>query len=102
MFLLILAMGVVTFGLRFAPLALAGDRALPGWLTSWLSFVTPAVFVALVVPVVLGPLVRVGPGAPQPVAALVAVLAARRLGPTGAMLLAMLTILVHGALFGSS
>lgn len=51
--LAILGMGLVTFGLRLSFLALSGRLAAPDWLTRALRFVPVAVLTALVVPAII-------------------------------------------------
>jgi branched-subunit amino acid transport protein len=51
--LAILGMGLVTFGLRLSFLALSGRLAVPDWLTRALRFVPVAVLTALVVPAII-------------------------------------------------
>ena len=52
---MILGMLVVTFGIRYFPLALAGRITLPPLIESALQYVPPAVMVAITVPAVLLP-----------------------------------------------
>ncbi|MBS3966566.1 MAG: AzlD domain-containing protein [Truepera sp.] len=51
--LAILGMGLITFGLRLSFLALSGRLAAPDWLTRALRFVPVAVLTALVVPAII-------------------------------------------------
>ncbi len=49
-FLLLLAMGLVTYGPRWAPLFWLSRRQLPAWLMDWLALVPPAILSALLLP----------------------------------------------------
>lgn len=51
--LAILGMGLITFGLRLSFLALSGRMAAPNWLTRALRFVPVAALSALVVPAII-------------------------------------------------
>jgi branched-subunit amino acid transport protein len=53
--LLILGMTLVTFGVRYVPLALVGRFRLPGALLDALKYVPPAVLTAIIVPSVFMP-----------------------------------------------
>jgi branched-subunit amino acid transport protein len=49
-FLLVFCMGLVTFALRFLPLALLSSHSLNPVLERWLNLVPPAVLAALLIP----------------------------------------------------
>ncbi len=53
--LVILALGIGTFLLRFSFLGLLGDRPLPGWAARLLRFTPVAVFPAIIAPLVVHP-----------------------------------------------
>lgn len=53
--LIIIAMGIGTFGLRFCFLGLIGDRELPPWVLRHLRYTAVAVLPGLVAPAVLWP-----------------------------------------------
>lgn len=55
LWLIIIALGVGSFGLRFAFLGLVGDRSLPDWLLRHLRYTAVAVIPALVAPLVVWP-----------------------------------------------
>jgi branched-subunit amino acid transport protein len=48
--LLLLAMGLVTYGPRWAPLFWLSRRRLPDWLTDWLALIPAAILSALLLP----------------------------------------------------
>ena len=50
LWLTIIAIGLITFGLRFSFIYLLGQRAVPLWAQRFLSFVPIAVFSALILP----------------------------------------------------
>ena len=52
---MILGMTIVTFGVRYPVLALAGRFDFPGWLITAMKFIPPAVLMAIIVPAVLMP-----------------------------------------------
>lgn len=53
--LVILALGLGTFAIRFSFLGLVGDRALPGWALRLLRYVPVAVLPALIAPLTVFP-----------------------------------------------
>ncbi len=53
--LIILALGVATYLIRFSFLGLIGDRELPGWVLRHLRYTPVAILPALVTPAVLWP-----------------------------------------------
>lgn len=55
LWLIIVLMGLGSFGLRFVFLGLVGDRALPDWLLRHLRYTAVAVMPALVAPLVVWP-----------------------------------------------
>lgn len=55
LWIVILGLGLGSFGLRFLFLGLVGDRALPEWLLRHLRYTAVAVLPALVAPLVLWP-----------------------------------------------
>lgn len=55
LWVVIIALGVGSFGLRFAFLGLVGDRALPDWLLRHLRYTAVAILPALVTPLVVWP-----------------------------------------------
>jgi branched-subunit amino acid transport protein len=85
----IAALGVGTFLLRYSFIGLVGDRQLPGWATRMLRYVPVAVIPALVAPLVAWP--AASGGATDP-ARLAAALAALGIGAA--------TRSVLGAVFG--
>jgi branched-subunit amino acid transport protein len=85
----IAALGVGTFVLRYSFIGLVGDRQLPGWATRMLRYVPVAVIPALVAPLVAWP--AASGGATDP-ARLAAALAALGIGAV--------TRSVLGAVFG--
>jgi branched-subunit amino acid transport protein len=85
----IAALGVGTFLLRYSFIGLVGDRQLPGWATRMLRYVPVAVIPALVAPLVAWP--AASGGATDP-ARLAAALAALGIGAV--------TRSVLGAVFG--
>ena len=62
--LIIAAMGIGTFGLRFCFLGLIGNRALPPWVLRHLRYTAVAVLPGLVAPAILWPAAT--GGAPDP------------------------------------
>ena len=84
-----IAVGIGTYIIRYSFLGLVGDRPLPGWLLRALRYVPVAVLPALVAPLVVWPAAT--DGAPDP-ARLLAALAALVIGA------AMRSVL--GAVFG--
>lgn len=58
--LIITALGIGSFGLRFAFLGLIGDRPLPEWLLRHLRYTAVAVIPALVAPLVAWPMATGG------------------------------------------
>lgn len=55
LWIVIAALGIGSFGLRFVFLGLVGDRAMPPWLLRHLRYTAVAVMPALVAPLVLWP-----------------------------------------------
>ncbi len=53
--LIILAGGLATFGIRLSMIALLGRVELPGWLARALRYVPPAVLSAIIAPELLAP-----------------------------------------------
>jgi len=53
--LMILGMTIVTFGVRYPVLALAGRFEFPAWLITAMKFIPPSVLMAIIVPAVLMP-----------------------------------------------
>ena len=73
--IVIVALGLCTFGLRFSFLGLVGDREIPGWALRLLRYVPVAVMPGLVAPLVLFPAATGGETDPARVgAAIVALL----------------------------
>lgn len=64
LWLVILGLGLGSFGLRFVFLGLVGDRALPAWLLRHLRYTAVAVLPGLVAPMVLWP--SATGGTPEP------------------------------------
>ncbi len=87
--IVILALGLGTFLIRFSFLGLIGDRALPGWALRLLRFVPVAVLPALVAPLTVWP--SATGGAPDP---------ARLIAAAVALAIGALTRSVLGAIFG--
>ena len=55
LWIVILALGVGSFALRFVFLGLVGDRPLPGWLMRHLRYTAVAILPALIAPLVVWP-----------------------------------------------
>jgi len=55
LWIIIFAMGIGSFGLRFLFLGLVGDRAMPAWVLRHLRYTAVAVLPGLVAPLVLWP-----------------------------------------------
>jgi branched-subunit amino acid transport protein len=55
LWIIIIALGAGSFGLRFAFLGLVGNRALPDWLLRHLRYTAVAILPALVAPLVVWP-----------------------------------------------
>ena len=73
LWLVIVLMGLGSFGLRYAFLGLVGDRALPPWVLRHLRYTAVAVLPALIAPLVLWPPATDGTlDAPRLIAALAA------------------------------
>jgi branched-subunit amino acid transport protein len=70
----IAALGVGTFLLRYSFIGLVGDRQLPGWATHMLRYVPVAVIPALVAPLVAWPAASGGETDPARLAAALAAL----------------------------
>ena len=64
LWIVIIALGIGSFGLRFAFLGLVGDRKLPDWLLRHLRYTAVAILPALVAPLVVWP--NATDGAPDP------------------------------------
>ncbi|KUF09751.1 AzlD domain-containing protein [Pseudoponticoccus marisrubri] len=73
LWIVIAALGLGSFGLRFVFLGLVGDRALPPWLLRHLRYTAVAVMPALVAPLVVWP--AANDGQPDPVRLSAALLA---------------------------
>lgn len=65
LWIVIVALGIGSFGLRFAFLGLVGDRALPDWLLRHLRYTAVAILPALVAPLVVWP--SATDGEPEPI-----------------------------------
>ncbi len=74
--LVIAALGVGTFLIRFSFLGIVGDRPLPGWLLRFLRYTPVAVLPGLVAPLVLWPAATGGDPDPARLAAAFATIAA--------------------------
>lgn len=74
--LVIGALGIGTFLIRFSFLGIVGDRPLPGWLLRFLRYTPVAVLPGLVAPLVLWPAATGGDPDPARLAAACATLAA--------------------------
>ena len=72
--IVIVALGLCTFGLRFSFLGLVGDRKIPGWALRLLRYVPVAVMPGLVAPLVLFPAATGGETDPARVSAAVVAL----------------------------
>ena len=75
LWLVIIALGIGSFGLRFAFLGLVGDRALPEWLLRHLRYTAVAILPALVTPLVIWPSATDGETEPARLTAAIATLA---------------------------
>ncbi|WP_372890719.1 AzlD domain-containing protein [Rhodosalinus sp.] len=64
LWIVMIGLGLGSFGLRFVFLGLVGDRALPAWLLRHLRYTTVAVLPGLVAPMVLWP--SATGGTPEP------------------------------------
>ncbi len=72
LWIIIFAMGIGSFGLRFLFLGLVGDRAMPAWVLRHLRYTAVAVLPGLVAPLVLWPAATGGqPDPARMIAALV-------------------------------
>jgi len=69
LWLVIIALGIGSFGLRFAFLGLVGDRTLPDWLLRHLRYTAVAILPALVAPLVVWPTATGGDPDPTRLAA---------------------------------
>ncbi len=78
--LVVIAMALGTFALRFSVLGAMGDRRFPPWVERALALVLPAIFAAIVTPMLLAgdDGFRVADNGPKLLAALVAMLVAIR------------------------
>ncbi|WP_439522131.1 AzlD domain-containing protein [Marivita sp.] len=72
---IIIALGIGSFGLRFAFLGLVGDRAMPEWVLRHLRYTAVAVIPALVAPLVVWPTATGGTPDPTRLAAAAATFA---------------------------
>ena len=74
----IIAIGIVTFFIRFAPIVLLSRLELPEWLKRALRFVPPAVMTAIIVPALffIGSTPTIGLDIPRLIAAALAALVA--------------------------
>jgi len=71
LWVIILALGLGSFAIRFAFLGIVGDRALPEWMLRHLRYTAVAILPALVAPLVVWPAATGGaPDAPRMLAAL--------------------------------
>ncbi|MCB1333804.1 MAG: AzlD domain-containing protein [Roseivivax sp.] len=77
LWVVIIGLGLGSFGLRYVFLGLVGDRPMPAWLLRHLRYTAAAIIPALVAPLVLWP--RATGGEPDPVR-LVAALATFAIG----------------------
>ena len=75
LWIVIIALGIGSFGLRFAFLGLVGDRALPDWLLRRLRYTAVAILPALVTPLVVWPTATEGETDPIRLTAAVVTLA---------------------------
>lgn len=75
LWIVIIALGIGSFGLRFAFLGLVGDRALPDWLLRHLRYTAVAILPALVTPLVVWPTATEGETDPIRLTAAVVTLA---------------------------
>lgn len=75
LWMVIVALGVGSFGLRFAFLGLVGDRALPDWLLRPLRYTAVSILPALVAPFVIWPSATNGEPDPTRLAAAIATFA---------------------------
>jgi len=73
LWLIIVIMGLCSFGLRFVFLGLVGDRALPPWMLRHLRYTAVAVIPALVAPLAVWP--PATDGTPDPLRLTAAILA---------------------------
>src|SRR6056297_3564183 len=64
LWIVIMALGIGSFGLRFAFLGLVGDRDLPEWLLRHLRYTAVAILPAMVAPLILWP--EANDGDPDP------------------------------------
>ena len=55
LWIVIIGLGLGSFGLRFVFLGLVGDRPIPGWIMRHLRYTTVAVLPALIAPLVIWP-----------------------------------------------
>ena len=51
--LLLLGMAIATYIPRWLPLAVLAGRSLPGWFIEWLDLIPPAIFAALLLPLLI-------------------------------------------------
>ena len=51
----VIVVGIATFGMRFVFIALFGKVGIPGWLERSLRYVAPSVLAAITVPAVIAP-----------------------------------------------
>ncbi|MCK0151646.1 AzlD domain-containing protein [Marivita sp. S6314] len=74
LWIIIIALGIGSFGLRFAFLGLVGDRDLPPWLLRHLRYTAVAILPALVAPLVVWPAATDGETDPTRLTAAIATL----------------------------
>ena len=76
--LMIVSIGLITFAIRFVPIALLSRRNLPVWLKRALAYVPPAVMTAIITPALFFPsgTPNIALDVPRLVAAAIAVLVA--------------------------
>ncbi|MFP7674777.1 AzlD domain-containing protein [Marivita sp. S0852] len=72
LWIVIIALGIGSFGLRFAFLGLVGNRALPEWMMRHLRYTAVAILPALVAPLVVWPNATDGQTDPTRLAAAIA------------------------------
>ena len=73
LWLVIIGLGLGSFGLRFAFLGLVGDRPIPAWLMRHLRYTAVSVLPALIMPLIVFP--AANDGQPEPVRLTAAVVA---------------------------